>query len=190
MIRLSLSDPAAIDRAVDILAHGGLVVYPTDTLYGFGVVATDGDAIVRLNRVKGRAGPVSVIAPDKTTAQSWADCTPEEWTRIETRLGGATTVIYPIKPDIVHPSLLGPNHSLGVRIPDQKTILNLVTRLGQPITTTSVNRTGEKPCNDPDIIEQKFGKEIDLLLDGGLLPPSSGSRIFKLEHSELIIIRS
>ncbi|MFQ6605022.1 MAG: L-threonylcarbamoyladenylate synthase [Fidelibacterota bacterium] len=189
MNRRLLSHPSIVSDTVGTLKKGGLVVYPTDTLYGFGVIGTDGEAIQRINRIKGRTGPMSVIAPDTATARTWARCTPDEWATILTELGGATTVIFPVKPGIVHPSLLGPDHSLGVRIPRQPSILSIVARLGQPLTTTSVNRTGQAPCNDPDEIERQFGSEIDLLIDGGHLPASSGSRIFKLDHSTLKMIR-
>jgi len=75
MIRLSITDTALLSTAIDVLNREGIVVYPTDTLYGFGVDATSSSAIARLNRLKNRSGPMSVIAPDLKTARNWTRCT-------------------------------------------------------------------------------------------------------------------
>ncbi len=188
--RISLKSGNAIQLAGKAILFGGLIVYPTDTLYGFGVDARNREAIQRLNRVKGRRKtPMSVIAPDLNMVLNWTTISYEDWELVKQYLRGSTTIILPIKQNIVHSEIMGPSSTLGIRIPAHPFGCKLVERLGFPITTTSVNRTGSHPLNDPDLIQEQFGEEIDLLVDGGPLPPSSGSTIYKLEKSKLKIVR-
>ena len=189
MKRLALDNPSLIDRACEILHNSGIIVYPTDTLYGFGVDATNPKAIDKVNRLKGRTGPVSVIAPDIRTAKAWIKCTETEWSIIKEKLGGPTTVIVPVVDAIVHDSVLGPRHTLGIRIPQQPVILELVKQFGKPVTTTSVNRSGLPALNNPDQILSEFDRECDLLIDAGPLPPSKGSHIYRLQDGELKVLR-
>jgi L-threonylcarbamoyladenylate synthase len=105
-------------------------------------------------------------------------------------LRGPTTIILPVNDGVVHPSILGEEKTLGIRIPAHPFGPNLCEKLGFPITTTSVNRTGKTPLNNPDVIVTQFNGEFDLLIDDGPLPESIGSTIYKLEKSKLKVIRS
>lgn len=187
--RISIKSKNAIQLAGNAILFGGLIVYPTDTLYGFGVDARNAEAIDRLNRIKGRRTPLSVIAPDQNTVLSWTTISYEDWELVKQYLRGSTTIILPVKKDIVHFKIMGPNDSLGIRIPAHPFGPTLVERLGFPITTTSVNRVGKTPLNNPDQIQEQFGTDIDLLIDGGPLPESKGSTVYKLEKSKLKIVR-
>ena len=102
---------------------------------------------------------------------------------------GPTTIILPVKKGIIHPSIMGEDGTLGIRIPAHPFGPKLCDKLGFPITTTSVNRSGQDPFNDPDEIIDEFDGEFDLLIDDGVLPQSSGSTIYKLEKSKLKVIR-
>ena len=104
-------------------------------------------------------------------------------------LRGPTTIILPVKKGIIHPSIMGEDGTLGIRIPAHPFGPKLCDKLGFPITTTSVNRSGQDPFNDPDEIIDEFDGEFDLLIDDGVLPQSSGSTIYKLEKSKLKVIR-
>lgn len=187
--RISASDPNALSLAATVIRNGGVVVYPTDTLYGFGVDATNEKAISKLNTIKGRSGPVSVIASTKEEAFRWFNLSKDDLKLAGTVLGGKTTLIAPVKPDIVHPMILGEEHSLGIRIPDHAFSPNLVEQLGRPITTTSVNRQGQTPLQNPDVIEKAFSNEMDLLIDDGVFMEVQGSKIYKIENSKLIRLR-
>ncbi len=188
-VRMSLADPDTLPKACQIIAQGGIVVYPTDTLYGLGVDATNEAAVARLNELKGRTGPISVIAADLDMVRAWASITQAEMEKVIPYLGGATTVILPVKPGVVTETILSDDGCLGIRIPAQPFGPDLVKQSGRPITTTSVNRTGREPLNDPDQIYEEFGTEIDLLIDGGTLPKSRGSKIYKYHKGKFIIIR-
>lgn len=188
--RIHAEDPDALTRAGEVIKRGGIIVYPTDTLYGLGVNATDSTAVKILNLIKGRRGPISVIAADNNMVRKWTALNTEKFQMAAEKLGGPTTVIMPVKKDVTVPEIMGNNGSLGIRIPSHPFGPNLVQKLGFPVTTTSVNRSGETPLNNPDEISEKFENEIDLLVDGGTLPPSHGSKIYKLENNSLTLIRS
>jgi len=186
---IKVSNPQAINTAIKILNDGGIIVYPTDTLYGFGVDATNGKAIEKINSIKGRKGPISVLAPDVETAISWMDIDIPQMDLVPFYLGGAKTLIVPVKNNIVNKQILGDDNSLGIRIPDNKFCKNLSKIFGKPITSTSVNRTGREVVNDPKQIVNDFEDEIDLFIDCGTLPKSQGSTIYKLKNNNIIILR-
>ena len=184
-----LNSKNALQAAGNAILFGGVIVYPTDTLYGFGVDARNENAIKRLNAIKGRTGPMSVIAPDVNTVLNWTNISYQDWEMVKKFLRGPTTIILPVKKGIVHSSILGKDGTLGIRIPSHSFGPELTSKLGFPITTTSVNKTYENPLNNPKDIIQKFDGEFDLLIDDGNLPKTKGSTIYKLEKSKLIIIR-
>ena len=188
--RIDASSEHAIQAAGNAILFGGVIAYPTDTLYGFGVDARNESAIKRLNKIKGRKAPMSVLAPNSNTVLSWTDITYEDWEMVKQYLRGPTTIVLPVKKGIVHPSIMGEDGTLGIRIPAHPFGPNLCDKLGFPITTTSVNRTGQAPLNDPDAIVAEFDGEFDLLIDDGLLSHSTCSTIYKLEKSKLKVIRS
>ena len=184
-----LNSKNALQAAGNAILFGGVIVYPTDTLYGFGVDARNENAIKRLNAIKGRTGPMSVIAPDVNTVLNWTNISYQDWEMVKKFLRGPTSIILPVKKGIVHSSILGKDGTLGIRIPSHSFGPELTSKLGFPITTTSVNKTYENPLNNPKDIIQKFDGEFDLLIDDGNLPKAKGSTIYKLEKSKLTIIR-
>ena len=187
-IRVAINTPGTLSRALGVIRSGGLLVYPTDTLYGFGCDATNDKAVHNLNRVKSRSGPLSVIAPDPVTALSWTSLPSREFHLIREYLGGPRTVIIPVKPGIVVDAILGPKKTLGIRIPATAFILELAELASVPITTTSVNRTGEQPLNDPAEIMEIFSSDIDLLIDAGPLPTSGGSTIYRWRMGKIELV--
>ena len=186
---ISVNDENAISFASDIIIHGGIIVYPTDTLYGFGVDARNSSAIKKLNEIKKRETPISVIAWSLDIVRSWSDIKHADFEKAKKVLLESNTIIIPIKNNIVDDSILAKDSSLGVRIPHHNYPINLCKNLNFPITTTSVNRAGENSLNDPQLISDKFSNEIDLIIDAGKMPQSKGSSIYKLVNSKLELIR-
>jgi L-threonylcarbamoyladenylate synthase len=84
---------------------------------------------------------------------------------------------------------VAPGNTVGVRIPDHSVPVELAKALKKPITSTSVNRTGEPPLNDPKTIDKQFSTEIDLIIDAGTLPSSSGSTIYDLTTESVKAVR-
>ncbi len=188
MISLKKQDSDAVDRAVDIIMSGGVIIYPTDTIYGFGVDAKNDVAIKKLNRIKNRQDPISVLTDSVATAVSWAENN-DDVKLITQELTGLVTLIYKIKERIVSTKILGEDHSLGVRFPDHPFCLALAKTCSTVITTTSVNRHGKQPLNNPHSIKNEFNDEVDLLIDGGDLSGKRGSYIYKIKDGNLITIR-
>ena len=178
----------AVKAAVKVIDSGGILVYPTDTIYGFGVNAKDPIAIDKLNSLKNRTGPISVIAPDKATVSTWLNVKEEEKLHAASHLDAQNTVIYPVKKNIVHRKIMGPNHSLGIRIPDHPFCKLIANSCTVPITTTSVNRTGEPPRNNVEEILNSFPTEIDLIIEDGDLV-NSASKIYMYNTNGLKKIR-
>ena len=186
---LSINNTNILDASAEVLDHGGIIVYPTDTLYGFGVDARNKDAIDKINKIKGRNSPMSVIAADFEQLLSWALISDVEIDLVNENIGDKTTFILPAVEGIIHGSILGPDNTIGVRIPTHPFGPDLVDKLGYPITSSSVNRHGDKALNNPEMIIQEFGEEIDLIIDAGILPPSGGSTIYKIHNNLLKKIR-
>lgn len=187
--RLSIDHPKVVKYAVNILAEGGVIVYPTDTLYGFGADATNEEAIEKIYSTKRRIGPMSVIAADKKMVLDWINISDEQIELVKPYLGGAQTLIIPVKDNIVCTKILGNNHTLGIRIPDNKFCNELSYQFGKPIISSSVNRTKEQQMNNPIKIEDEFGSEINLIIDSGTLPESKGSTIYQLKNNKIIVLR-
>ena len=186
---IKASDPKSTNTVLNVLKNGGVIVYPTDTLYGLGVDATNDDAIDKINSIKGRKGPISVLAPDIGTAVNWMDITTSQRALVQRHLGGPKTIIVPVKKNVVSDLITGKYNSLGIRIPDNEFCIRLSRAFGKPITSTSVNRTGEDAINDPEKIADEFGSDLDILIDGGTLPKSLGSTIYQLKGNTIKILR-
>ena len=189
MNTVSLKDKNAITDAMDVILSGGIVVYPTDTLYGFGVDARNKLAINKLNDVKERKTPISVISWSIRALITWSNIDDADFKIAENILRKSNTIIIPVKENIVHKSILADDGSLGIRVPCHSFPIELCKQLGFPITTTSVNRAGKDPLNDPELIRNEFNNEIDLIIDAGKMPDSKGSSIYKLNNSKLKMIR-
>lgn len=181
-------DENAVVDACAVLENGGVIVYPTDTLYGFGCDAKNESAIDTINTIKGRISPMSVLAPDEGTALSWMNLNEAQKQSCQKKLGGQTTIIVPVKSNIVSDKIMGHGHTLGIRIPNHSFCSALSSRYINPITTTSVNRTGFPAMTNPSEIESEFMDEIDLIIDAGIIH-GTGSTIYLFENGELTILR-
>ena len=167
----------AVKAAVKVINSGGILVYPTDTIYGFGVNAKDPRAINKLNSLKKRIGPISVIAPDRETVSTWLNIKEEEKLNAASHLDAQNTIIFPVRKNIVHKKIMGPGSTLGIRIPNHPFCKIIANSCTVPITTTSVNRTGEPPRNNVEEILNSFPSEIDLIIEDGDLV-NSASKIY------------
>ena len=173
----------AVERACYHLLQGNIIVYPTDTIYGFGCDSKNECAIRNLNLIKGRKGPMSVLSPSISIATEWMDIDSIKKIKAKSMLGGRTTVICPVKSNIVSSMILGIESSLGIRVPNHKFCNSLSKAYNNPVITTSVNLSGVKPYSNPDEIEKKFGKNISLLIDEGEINGTS-SEIYFLSNGE------
>lgn len=162
--------PRQISHIVETLRRGGVIAYPTDTIYGIGCDITNRKAIQQIYRIKERdpKKPFSFICPDLAVITRFAQVSNFAFRILKRRLPGPYTFILETTrqtPDI----LTTKQKTVGIRIPDNRIALAIVAELGEPLVTTSVNLSGSNPLSDPYEIEEEFGSQLDLVVDGGIL---------------------
>ncbi|MBN2223245.1 MAG: threonylcarbamoyl-AMP synthase [Deltaproteobacteria bacterium] len=167
VVDVTRAPQAGIEEAVTVLEQGGVIVYPTDTLYGFGVDARNSDAVRRLREIKGRSRGLvfSVMLPNVEELVSLVTVD-IAFAGVLKILPGPYTFIFPSKVRLSD-GVIGKGRGLGVRIPDHPVALAIAGGFGGPVITTSVNRTGEPPQTDPFQIKRTFDREVNLMLDTG-----------------------
>lgn len=183
---------AAAKRAAEVLAKGGLIVYPTDTLYGIGVNALDGEAVVRLRKLKAREAkkPLSVLAPSVEEMARHAELSERAWGIAQAHMPGAITLVLPAKPHI--PEYLTLSGSVSFRIPDDAFSRSLASVVEFPVTATSANLAGMETEKDIPSIMQHFGqgiRHIDLFIDDGERGGGIASTVIKVEGDDAFILR-
>ena len=156
-----------IEKAVSALMHDGLVIYPTETVYGLGADAFSDDAILKVYEVKKRpiAMPISIAVSDIDMLGAVARTEPWMQGFFDTFLPGPVTVILPARKS-VPPILTGGTGMIGIRIPSHPLAIRLIGKFDSPITATSANLHGAKDPQTPD----ECTILRDLLIDGGRLP--------------------
>ncbi len=156
-----------IGHAVSILRHDGLVVYPTDTLYGLGADALSEEAVLRVYEAKGRplGHPISVAVCDREMLYCIAHVSPDAEALINRFLPGPMTLVLPAK-SVLPPLLMAGTGHIGVRIPDHDLALALIRAFDAPITATSANQSGGPDPQSEDEVDVPH----DFLISGGTLP--------------------
>lgn len=187
-IRLHSSDQKSIHFACDILKNGGIIVYPTDTIYGFGCDARNNKAILNLNQIKRRSGPMSVLIDSIKKSKNWMKISTQLKEEAEYKLKKGGTIVVPVRENIVSNLITGKPLTLGMRVAKNTFCKNLLKAYGNPITSTSVNRSGSIPHVDPDEIENEFKSEINMLIDNGRII-GAASKILKLKNNRWAVIR-
>tara|TARA_B100000579_G_scaffold263634_1_gene217238 strand:- start:149 stop:718 length:570 start_codon:yes stop_codon:yes gene_type:complete len=185
---INWSDINAIKKAKNIVLDGGIIAYPTDTIYGLGVDATNKKAILKLNSIKNRTGPISVIASDINIVSKWINLSNEKKKLVLNKFGPNRTIIAPVHDNIVDKMILGKNNTLGIRIINHTFCKSLSKSCEFPITTTSINKTGKNPEINVDGIIASFKNEIDLIIEDGELN-NSASSIYMYQKNSLKKIR-
>ncbi len=165
-----------IHRAAEVLRNGGVIIYPTDTVYGLGCDITNKAAVARVQRIKGRDSkkPMSFICADLTNISRYARVSNYAHRILRQCLPGAYTFVLPATRET--PRILTTRQkTVGLRIPNHPVPLALVKALGEPILSTSANFSEQEAITDPWELEEQMGNQVDLILECGSLPvqPSS-----------------
>lgn len=160
----------AAQKAAQTLKKGGLVLFPTDTIYGLAADATNPKALAKLRELKGREKkkPISIVVPDIASIATYAVMNEAAASLAERFLPGALTLVMQATRNI--PEELQLNGAIGIRIPDDPFCLALARAFGKPYTATSANKSGrETPASVRDVLMQ-FGHEVNdiaLAIDDG-----------------------
>jgi len=176
-----------INLANDTLEKGEIIVYPTDTLYGFGVDATNTKAIHKLNRLKGRIQPLSIILESVEHIHDFAEFDVDIESQMKELFPGCYTALLPAKESDLSPFVQNGSPKIGVRIPNHFFPVKLVKLLEKPIITTSINRHGNDPLNDVTQVEIDF-PNVDIFEDSNH-SLSKGSTIIDFSSSPPTIVR-
>jgi tRNA threonylcarbamoyl adenosine modification protein (Sua5/YciO/YrdC/YwlC family) len=177
-----------ITKAVDILKTGGVIAYPTDTIYGFGCDILNKKSIQRIYQIKkrDRSKPFSFICSDLKNISEYAQVTDYAYKTMKRLLPGPYTFILPGS-KLVPKIMLTKRKTVGIRVPNNNICLAIVEALGHPIISTSVGWSGQEVFSDPQQIEETFGPQIELTIDGGILPNQPSSIISLLDDLPEVI---
>jgi tRNA threonylcarbamoyl adenosine modification protein (Sua5/YciO/YrdC/YwlC family) len=181
--------PRLIKKAIDVLRGGGVIIYPTDTVYGLGCDLFNKRGIEKIYEIKKRAKkqPLSFVCADLKDISRYAIVSDFAYKTMRRFLPGPYTFILPAS-RLVPKIILPKRQTTGIRVPDHPICMALVQELGQPIISTSVKTDDGELLNDPFLIREKFGHCVDLIIDGGVIP-SIPSSVISLVDDQVEVIR-
>jgi len=188
-IILPASDPDAIAHALEVLQAGGLVAFPTDTVYGVGALAFDAPAVESIYTAKNRpvekAIPILLGGPEdlvKVTANI-----PSIAAKLAARFWpGALTLVVPKHPKL--PDVVSSTPTVGVRVPDHP-VARALLRAAGPMAVTSANISGEASLKTAEDVNRQLNGRIPLILDGGETPGGVPSTVVNCLGTEPVILR-
>jgi L-threonylcarbamoyladenylate synthase len=176
--------PEAVARAAEVLRAGGIVAFPTETVYGICADALNPEAVRRLYEAKGRdpEKACAYLLADAKAAEKVAPPMPPLARRLAAHLWpGPLTLVVPGRKD---------GETVGLRLPALELPRALADIAGHPLLQTSANRTGEPAALNAAAVEESLGKAIDLLLDGGRAPGSKSSTVVRCDRRSVAVLRA
>ena len=186
------NNPADLQRVVDLLRDGGLLIYPTDTMYAIGGHGLKERAIERICRLKGidpRRNNLSIICYDLAAISEYAKMDNAAFKLMKRNLPGPFTFI--LNGTTRLPKIFRNRREVGIRMPDSPIIQEIARLLDAPIMTTTLPHDEDEDTGyltDPELIDEKFGQAVDLVIDGGM-GGLEGSTVVDCTGDEPAIIR-
>lgn len=184
----------AISKAIEVLENGGLVIFPCETVYGVAVDSSNPQAVLKLNKYKERpAGkPYAIMCSDRKMAERYVFINETAQKLYNTFLPGPVTVISKSRGKVAE-GIESETGTIGVRIPDYKFMVDLISRFGRPIVATSANASYQRrPYKIADIFDNISAKQkdlIDLVIDAGQLPINEPSTVIDTTSDDPIVLR-
>lgn len=177
-----------IDQVVEMLHRGAVIAYPTDTIYGIGCDIMKKKAIERVYQIKQRPKnkPFSFICSDLKNISQYAKVTNYAYKTMRRLLPGPYTFILQGSNEVPK-MMLTKRKTAGIRVPDNPICLALIKTLGNPIISTSAAISEGDALNEPWLIDSHFGKQLDLIIDGGPLPGEPSSVVSLIDDRPEII---
>ena len=183
---------AAIKKVVDVLKNGGLVIYPTDTVYGLGCDITNTKALERIAKIKGvklEKANFSFVCSDLSHISDYVKQIDTATFKILKRaLPGPYTFILPGNTNL--PKEFKKKTTVGIRVPDNAIAIEIVRQLGNPIVSTSIHDEDDliEYTTDPELIFEKWQNLVDMVIDGGY-GDNIGSTVIDLSGDDPILVR-
>lgn len=187
---LNADHPSALQHAADVLVHGGVVAFPTDTVYGLGALTSRAESIERLYLIKGRnhTKAIAVLLASIPDLKKVA----AKYNRAALQIAeafwpGPLTLVVPRRPDL--PNALSSSNTIGVRIPNHPVTLALL-RLTGPLAVTSANLTGQENARTAREVLAQLDGRFHLLIDGGETPGGVPSTVVDVTGKKPVILRA
>jgi len=191
--RVHLENPhrRSIQKAIEALENGQLIIYPTDTVYGIGCSINNKSAIENIYRLKGKSkfDPMSIVCSSIRQASNYVKISNHAYKILRRCFPGPYTFILEATREIPR-LMLSKRKEMGIRIPDNRVAIETVNVLGHAILNTSVNIEGNEILNNPDAIADRFYRRVEIMLDGGILPDAEESTVISLVNDSLEVIRA
>jgi tRNA threonylcarbamoyl adenosine modification protein (Sua5/YciO/YrdC/YwlC family) len=181
--------PRLISQVVDLLRKGGVIAYPTDTMYGIGCDIFNQKAVKRIHQIKQRhkQKPFSFMCSSLKNISEYGHVNNTAYRLMKKNLPGPYTFVLP-GTKLVPKIMVTKQKTVGIRVPDNPICLTIVDELGHPILTTSATEGDrEKPVIDAFDVADLFGNRIDLIIDGGEVYPDPSTVISMLNQEPEII---
>ena len=184
-------NPKAIDKVISVLRDGGLVIYPTDTVYAIGCDALNVRAVEKICQIKGvnpQKSGLSIICYDLSNLRAYAKVSNSAFKLMKKNLPGPFTFILPTSSEL--PKIYKNRREVGIRVPDNNIIRQLVKELGNPILTMSIHDEDEyiEYSTDPELIAEKYEDVVDVVIDGGM-GGTEASTVIDCTSDEFVIVR-
>ncbi|MCD8177343.1 MAG: threonylcarbamoyl-AMP synthase [Tannerellaceae bacterium] len=159
-----------IDKVVRVLQEGGIVIYPTDTVYAMGCDAMNVRAVEKICQLKGinpQKNNLSIICYDLSGISEYAKVSNAAFKLMRRYLPGPYTFILPTSGEL--PKIYKKKKEVGIRVPDNNIIREIVRQLGNPVMTTSIHDDDEyiEYSTDPELIYEKYQNQVEIVIDGG-----------------------
>ena len=179
-----------IEKAADFILDGGVIAIPTDTVYGLACDSTNEKAVKKLYDLKGRTEhkPIPVLIDGMKTLSRLVRRIPGDvCSMLEELWPGALTVVFP-KPDTML-SAVSPGGSLGIRVPDSTVALSIISMVARPLAVTSANPSGLPPATSASKVEEYFGRDVGLIIDGGETSGEEVSTVISVVEEPYVVLR-
>ena len=183
--------PDSFSRIAELVSHGGVIAFRTDTFYGLGVDPFNREAVSRIKQLKGRgaAKPILIVISDRDEIGRFINERSESFQRLaQTFWPGPLTLIGKAASELPDEITAG-TETVGVRLPDDDNMRLLLRKCGGALTATSANRSDEMPAESAEDVEKYFGSAIDLIVDGGPSRINRPSTVVDVTDAEPRLIR-
>lgn len=179
-----------LENVIKVIIDGGVVIFPTDTVYGVAANSLDETAIKKLFDLKERNDnkPICVLTSSVDKIKKIAYVRDEEQKIIDKYMPGALTIILD-KKEIVSDVLTSGLKTVGVRIPNNEIALRILDKLEYPLATTSANISGMEAAVKKEDLVKEFDGKVDIIIDGGITDLKVSSTIVKVDNDEIKVLR-
>jgi L-threonylcarbamoyladenylate synthase len=187
----TLPEPEILRRAADVLRNGGLVAFPTETVYGLGGNALDVAAVAKIFAAKGRPGtnPLIVHVSDSAAARALVADWPEAAEKLAAAFWPGPLTLVVTKSDAIPPLVTGGGPTVAIRCPAHPVAAGLIREAGVPIAAPSANKSGELSPTTAEHVIRSLGESVDLVLDAGACPGGLESTVVDVSGQTVRLLR-